>query len=252
MELQSLCCNFDLEDKLNLSQLRPQKNTPLALCVIDPRPTATYQPPKSTSTQAQICRFMQEALHAQFHLLMLSGQSLDDANLGKCLKLAQQQLEFFLQKHQWQAYVHTVILIPNPNHPGIIKVVHVGNPTFFSPYLPELETDQSFQSKLLKRGFGTCYPFTVESKELHITKSERYVVGFLSWQPLKAGRSQDLIHARWESLPEIITDMMGNQELPDQPFFLIQISVDQSHWIENIKQIWRSGLHAARRLTGTD
>jgi hypothetical protein len=250
MELQSLCCNFDLEDKLNLSLLTPQKDTPLAFCVIDPRPTPHYQPPRSTSIQAQICRFMQEALHAQFHFLKLSNQVLNDFSLSKCLKIAEQQLEFFLQKHQWQAHLHAVIFIPSGNKFETLKIVCIGNPTLFSPSHYPLEDEDSNQAKPPKRGFGGSYPFTVDINEIDFNKTERYVIGFLSWQPLIGSRTQDLIHARWKDLPEIIIDMINSQEVLAEPFFIVQISIKRSGWIENLKLLWQSSLHMIRKLIG--
>lgn len=254
MELQSLCCNFDLEDKLSLSQLKPSPNIPLALCVIDPRPTAIYQPPKSTSTQALICRFMQEAIHAQFHLLALTHQELNESNLHRCLKLAEQQLEFFLEKHQWQACIHATILIPIPSN-NHLQVVYVGTPTLFAlsgslPNEPESPQDGVHTSKSQRRGFGTSYPFSLEIHDYQLHKCERFIMGFLAWQPLRSSRAQDLLHSRWDDLPEVILDMLNNQELSGHPFFLIQITLEKTAWIENLKRLLRSSLYTAKRLTG--
>lgn len=250
MELHSLCCNFDLEDKLNLSQLTPQSDTPVALCVIDPRITSYYHPPKSTSTQAQICRFMQEALHAQFHFLKLSGQELNEFSLARCLKLAEQQLEFFLQKHQWQASVHAVIFIPSGKKFELLKIVSIGSPSLFSPNDKEILEEPPSQNKPPRRGFGSSYPFTMESWEIPLTKPQRYVIGFLSSESIMTSRSQELLSAGWKDLPEIILEMINNQDPFAQPFFIIQISTKKPAWLQGLLKFADFSLHMAKKLAG--
>jgi hypothetical protein len=60
-------------------------------------------------------------------------------------------------------------------------------------------------------------------------------MGFLAWQPLRTSRIQDLIHSRWEALPDLILEMIHHQELSGIPFFLIQITPEKSTWVYPIR-----------------
>lgn len=232
MEISCISCSYDLEDKLGLTKLESISQRPVALCQIDTRDALLYPLPKSTAVQAQICRFVQEAIHAQFHLIRQANKTLEWPLIEKVLAETARQFEFFLKNHKWQAQVHILILLPNllpdqPQAPGkepLGELITVGQ-----PYVIGLNTLEGGPLLILDNmgsdniPLGNNYPMSIQRHRISQKQFPRLLIASTSWQQLRPGRLSELLNTPWMDVPQLLTEMINGSELENSPFYLVHL-----------------------------
>lgn len=255
-EISCLSCSYDLEDKFSLSHVDPLPGNPLVLCQMELRETTGYQPPRSSAVQSQICRFMQEAIQAQFHLMRTFGVSIKRDVLERALKTAGQQLDFFLKSHQWHAQISAAIFLAKSTYqdttqgavePDEIEVICVGEPNLYMFEGFDLR-NLTGPENLPKRGFGELYPFTMNMLTITITRPVRLLLAAPRWQQVRPSLLAQLFKEGWLKLPELLLHAIQANELDHSPFFLVQLRAPVSPWRRWIAATYQSLEHGLSKL----
>jgi hypothetical protein len=234
MDISYISCSYDIEDKLSLTLLEPVDFRPVALCHIDARDQLLYSLPTSLTIQSQICRFAQEALHAQLHLLRHKSTLLRWEHIEHALSLTIKQLEFFLKNHGWQAQVHALLIIPdvlfhsskdNNRYCDQFTLVSVGQPCVLSFDHKKTELRGLINHEELNcYPLGSSYSLSFQRHHFNLNDSNRLIVASPSWQQLRPSRILDLFNAPWIELPQLMSEMIGNNEIDRNPFSVVQLS----------------------------
>lgn len=260
-EINCIACTHDLEDKLGLSQITPPHHGALAVCQMDLRETASYQPPRSTAVQSQICRFAQEAIISQLHLLYVSKQKIDLQQIEKSIRSASALLEFFLKNHGWNAQVHAAIFLPpsfmtrglktqeqkkpsddhsSSKQPHDVTLLCIGWPHVYNYNFDLHELHPLLaQSISPRRGFGELYPFTLEVLSLSVASTARLLMGMPSWQQVRPSLVERLFCETWPSLSQLLQSQVNSNEIDYNPSFFVRI-VAPSHSCWQKLSIWSS------------